>query len=308
MHRLNVQDAGVVIDHEHRWQICPVPNTITHPFYLRTKLAVEWIVALALFLVATPLLAAMAVLAKVSSPGPALYSQTRVGRGGRLFVMYKIRTMRHNCEAATGPVWSGKDDPRVTGIGRFLRDTHLDELPQLWNVLAGSMSLIGPRPERPEVVARIEREIPQYARRLLVRPGLTGLAQVQLPADTDLRSVRQKLAYDLFYVRGLSVWLDLRIALATVLHLTGLVFEAAARLSLRSQKSVVEHEIRSTELASLPANAMSVKQITEELLPVAVSTMDVGFRIDGDADRSTLAVAARNISQPAGNLTSASTR
>jgi lipopolysaccharide/colanic/teichoic acid biosynthesis glycosyltransferase len=158
---------------------------------------------------------------KLTSRGPALYAQRRLGKGGRPYVLYKLRTMTHDCEKKTGPRWSTPGDPRVTPLGRILRRTHLDELPQLWNILRGEMSLIGPRPERPEFVSALEGALPCYRQRLLVRPGVTGLAQVQLPADTDLQSVRRKLAYDLYYIRMLSPGLDLKIVACTSLHVLG---------------------------------------------------------------------------------------
>jgi lipopolysaccharide/colanic/teichoic acid biosynthesis glycosyltransferase len=127
--------------------------------------------------------------------------------------------MFYNCESLTGPKWSTPGDSRVTLIGRFLRKTHIDELPQLWNVLRGEMSLVGPRPERPEFAAGLEKALPLYSNRLLVRPGITGLAQIQLPPDIDIKSVRRKLAHDLYYVRTLSPWMDIRILLATALGL-----------------------------------------------------------------------------------------
>jgi lipopolysaccharide/colanic/teichoic acid biosynthesis glycosyltransferase len=134
--------------------------------------------------------------------------------------------MAHNCENATGPVWATKDDVRITPLGRILRDTHLDELPQIWNVLCGHMALIGPRPERPEIVARIGREVPDYYDRVQVRPGVTGLAQMRLPADTDLASVRLKLSHDLYYIHNLSPMMDLRIAVCTVFYFVGTTAEA----------------------------------------------------------------------------------
>jgi lipopolysaccharide/colanic/teichoic acid biosynthesis glycosyltransferase len=134
--------------------------------------------------------------------------------------MYKIRSMVVDSEKH-GACWSKPGDPRITRIGRFLRKTHLDELPQLWNVLCGHMSLVGPRPERPEFVPSLEQAIPRYRERLLVRPGLTGLAQVQLPPDTDLDSVRRKLAYDLFYIRHASLSLDVRLIIVTAFYLLG---------------------------------------------------------------------------------------
>jgi lipopolysaccharide/colanic/teichoic acid biosynthesis glycosyltransferase len=171
----------------------------------------------------------MAALVRLTSSGPAFYFQTRLGRGGRHYRICKLRTMRHDCEARTGAVWSVPGDVRVTPIGRILRDTHLDELPQLFNVLCGHMALIGPRPERPEIVCRIEREVPDYRQRLRVRPGVTGLAQMRLPADVDVAGVRRKLAHDLDYIRRMSPVLDLRIAAATVRY-----FVAAAADAVRS--------------------------------------------------------------------------
>ena len=138
--------------------------------------------------------------------------------------------MIHNCESLTGPRWSMPGDPRVTRIGAFLRASHLDELPQLLNVLRGEMSLIGPRPERPEFVPELERELPGYWQRLAVRPGVTGLAQVQLPPDSDLTSVRRKLAHDLYYIRHLSPWLDLRLLVCTAFYAMGLPFGVAGKL------------------------------------------------------------------------------
>jgi lipopolysaccharide/colanic/teichoic acid biosynthesis glycosyltransferase len=179
--------------------------------YAGCKAALDFTAALALFVLSAPLLLVLALLVRLTSRGPAFYTQIRVGRHGRPFKIYKLRTMTHACERQTGPRWSPPGDSRVTPFGRFLRKTHLDELPQLLNVLKGDMSLVGPRPERPEFFPALEQEIPRYRERLQVRPGVTGLAQVQLPPDTDLDSVRRKLAYDLYYIRHLGPWLDLRI-------------------------------------------------------------------------------------------------
>jgi lipopolysaccharide/colanic/teichoic acid biosynthesis glycosyltransferase len=194
------------------------------------KVTGEFVFALLLLLVTGPLLVVALLLVKLTSRGPVLYSQTRVGRGGRPFTIYKVRTMYHQCESLTGACWSRPGDARITPLGRWLRRSHIDELPQLWNVLRGDMSLIGPRPERPEFVPQLEQAVPLYHARLAVRPGLTGLAQVQLPPDTDLESVRVKLAYDLYYVRQASCWLDLRIHLATALHIVGVPFTLIRRV------------------------------------------------------------------------------
>jgi lipopolysaccharide/colanic/teichoic acid biosynthesis glycosyltransferase len=166
-----------------------------------------------------PAIALAALFVKLTSRGPAFYLQTRVGRYGKLYTMYKLRSMVHNCERFSGACWAKANDPRVTAVGWILRKLHIDELPQLWNVLKGEMSLIGPRPERPEFLHELETAVPHYRLRLMALPGITGLAQVQLPPDTDLESVRCKLPHDLYYVRHASPWLDMRIYFATVLHL-----------------------------------------------------------------------------------------
>jgi lipopolysaccharide/colanic/teichoic acid biosynthesis glycosyltransferase len=189
--------------------------------YLWVKTGIEWVVALILLVLAAPVMVALAILVKLTSDGPIGYSQYRLGRFGKPFQLYKFRTMSHRCEAGTGPVWAVANDPRVTRVGRWLRDTHLDEIPQLWNVLRGQMSLIGPRPERPEIAAQIEQTLPAFRDRLLVRPGITGLAQMRLPADSDLDTVRRKLSHDLYYIRHLSAGLDARLALSTPLRLLG---------------------------------------------------------------------------------------
>lgn len=166
-----------------------------------------------LLLAALPLMAATALLIKLDSGGPVLYAQERVGEGGRTFTLLKFRTMQHNAEEATGPVLAVANDGRVTGVGRLLRPLRLDELPQLFNVLKGDMSLVGPRPERPEFVARHERENPYYRCRHLVKPGITGLAQVMAKYNSN---VQDKLYYDLVYIRHYSVLLDGKILLQTI--------------------------------------------------------------------------------------------
>lgn len=200
--------------------------------YGPVKFVGDFTCALVLIILTAPLLAFAALLVKLTSRGPVLYTQTRLGRFGQPFTIFKLRTMQHNCEAASGPKWSCPGDSRITPLGRFLRKSHLDELPQLWNVLRGDMSLIGPRPERPEFVPSLEDALPGYRDRLLVRPGITGLAQVQLPPDTDLNSVRRKLAHDLYYIRTLSWWLDFRILLATGTQFVGIP-SVLARFVLR---------------------------------------------------------------------------
>jgi lipopolysaccharide/colanic/teichoic acid biosynthesis glycosyltransferase len=164
-----------------------------------------------------PVILLALLLVRMTSRGPTIYTQKRLGRHGRSFTIYKIRTMYQNSEP-NGPRWCVPGDSRVTPVGRLLRWTHVDELPQLINILQGEMSLIGPRPERPEIIEGLERALPGYRRRLLVRPGVTGLAQVLQPPDTELGMVRSKLFFDLHYLDHWSFWLDLRILLATMLH------------------------------------------------------------------------------------------
>jgi lipopolysaccharide/colanic/teichoic acid biosynthesis glycosyltransferase len=199
-------------------------------WYVRAKRFADLAIALLLLLPIAPVVLLAALLVRLTSRGPAFYTQTRVGLDGRLFTIFKLRTMRHNCEAASGPRWSLPGDPRVTLLGRVLRVSHLDELPQLWNVLKGDMSLIGPRPERPEFIPQLERALPTYRQRLRLRPGVTGLAQVLLPADTDVESVRRKLAHDLYYITHLSFWLDCRLLLCTALYALAIPFRITTRL------------------------------------------------------------------------------
>jgi lipopolysaccharide/colanic/teichoic acid biosynthesis glycosyltransferase len=209
-------------------------------WYLPCKYAVEFVVAFCLLALTSPIILLVALLVKLTSSGPAFYAQTRSGKWGRPFSIYKLRTMHHNCEAKSGPQWSKPGDARITPLGRFLRRTHLDELPQLWNVVRGDMGLIGPRPERPEFIPTLAQTLPHYTDRLLVRPGMTGMAQVQLPPDTDMASVRRKLAYDLYYVRYVSFWLDLRILAGTSFYLLRLPLDLLPRLGLIPPRRVVE--------------------------------------------------------------------
>lgn len=190
--------------------------------YVVLKPVMDAVLAAVLLFLTAPLILLAALLIKLTSRGPAFYLQKRVGRGGRLFVIYKLRTMYRDCEAATGAVWCRAGDPRITPLGRILRATHIDEFPQLLNVLLGEMSLSGPRPERPEIVENLRARLDGYTRRLAVRPGITGLAQVQLPPDTCLEEVRQKLVCDLYYIEHLGAALDLRILICTGLFLIGI--------------------------------------------------------------------------------------
>jgi lipopolysaccharide/colanic/teichoic acid biosynthesis glycosyltransferase len=185
------------------------------------KPALDRLIALALLIVTSPILAIAMLLVKLTSRGPALYTQERLGRDGRLFTIYKIRSMYQNSEAGSGPRWCLPNDPRVTPVGRFLRASHIDELPQLWNIFRGELSLVGPRPERPEIATDVERSLPEFRARLSVRPGLSGLAQVQQAPDTSLETVRRKLFYDQYYIANVGLGMDLRILVATALYVVG---------------------------------------------------------------------------------------
>jgi lipopolysaccharide/colanic/teichoic acid biosynthesis glycosyltransferase len=223
-------------------------------WYFRCKRGGEFVGACLLFVLAAPIIVLTAALVKLTSRGPAIYSQTRQGKGGRPFTLYKLRTMAHDCEKQSGVRWSTPGDPRITLLGRWLRCTHIDELPQLWNVLRGDMSLVGPRPERPEIAGKLAWALPHYYDRLAVRPGVTGLAQVQLPADTDLDSVRRKLAYDLYYIRRVGFWLDLRLITCTALRMVGVPFFTLGKLFVLPDRSAIEnaYEIRAAKAVSVP--------------------------------------------------------
>ncbi len=173
--------------------------------------------AFSLLIVVSPIMFITAIVVWLSSRGPIIFRQERLTKGGSIFTLLKFRTMVDGAERGTGAVWAANDDPRVTRLGRFLRRTRIDELPQLFNVIAGDMSLIGPRPERPEFAARLAKEFPSFNRRLEVKAGITGLAQVGTGYAACMRSYRKKLALDLIYIQNRCVMLDLRIALKTVL-------------------------------------------------------------------------------------------
>jgi len=190
--------------------------------YAEFKRAMDILFALPCLIVAFPIIAVLAALVKLTSKGPGFYVQERVGKDGRVFRMLKLRTMVVDAEANSGPVWATKNDPRETWLGRILRRTHLDELPQLWNVLKGDMSVIGPRPERPVFVERFKRDIPNYTDRLAVRPGITGWAQVKHVYDRDVDDVREKVRYDCEYIERMGLAIDLHILIATTRRVLGL--------------------------------------------------------------------------------------
>ena len=179
------------------------------------KRAVDVMIAGIGLVLAAPLIVVTALLVKIGSPGPVLYRQERVGEKGRIFELYKFRSMRADAEDGT-PIWAKENDERVTGVGRFIRLTRLDEMPQLWNVLRGDMSFVGPRPERPYFVDQLAAAIPFYMERHTVKPGVTGWAQVKYRYGASIEDAMEKLRYDLYYVKHLSIVFDLTIVIDTV--------------------------------------------------------------------------------------------
>ena len=192
---------------------------LTNTGNIITKRTLDIVGSLAGIVITSPIMLIVAILIKVTSPGPVIFKQERVGLHNRPFQMYKFRSMIQQLPEEEGKAWTVRDDPRVTGIGRFLRRTSLDELPQLFNILKGDMTLVGPRPERPGWVEKFREEIPRYMVRHQVRPGLTGWAQVNgLRGDT---SIRKRIDYDLYYIENWSLSLDIKIILMT--FVTGFV-------------------------------------------------------------------------------------
>ena len=185
------------------------------PYTRLTKRTFDLAVASLGLLLVAPLLPVLVLLVR-TTPGSIIYRQIRLGEGARPFTMYKFRTMRSDAEASGRPQFAQEHDPRATRTGRMLRQTHLDEIPQLWNVLKGDMSIVGPRPERPEFVEMLERDVPFWTRRLLVKPGITGWAQLRANYAFDVDSTAEKLSYDLWYLRNRNVVIDLAICAQTV--------------------------------------------------------------------------------------------
>lgn len=180
------------------------------------KRLLDVVLATAGLLFTAPVLPLIALAIRLDSNGDVFFTQTRVGENGKPFKLYKFRSMRQDAEVASGAVWSPEDDPRITTVGRFLRKSRLDELPQLFNVLRGEMSLVGPRPERPEFVSSLEEEIPYYSKRHVLKPGITGWAQVMYPYGASVEDSLVKLKYDLYYIKNFSLFFDIRIIVDTI--------------------------------------------------------------------------------------------
>ena len=183
---------------------------------LAAKRGLDIVVAALGLLIASPILLLVTIAVRLTSNGPAFYHQQRVGQGGRIFTVHKFRSMRQDAEAGTGAVWAQSKDPRITPIGGFLRRTRLDELPQLWNVVIGDMSMVGPRPERPEFVCQLTEKIPFYGLRHSVRPGVTGWAQVRYTYGASIEDAMEKLQFDLFYIKHMTVAFDVFVLFSTI--------------------------------------------------------------------------------------------
>lgn len=182
--------------------------------YFHFKRPVDIVGVIIISVILVPIILAFIALVRLTSKGPIFYSQLRCGKEGKPFKMYKIRSMIVDAEM-DGAVWACDDDPRITSVGHVMRKLHIDELVQIYNVLRGEMSLVGPRPERPEYVEVLKERIPGYEHRMLVLPGMSGFAQLNFPGDTDIDDVRHKLVLDLEYIETASFWLDVRMLAAT---------------------------------------------------------------------------------------------
>jgi sugar transferase (PEP-CTERM system associated) len=187
-----------------------------HPWNALAKRGVDFVFSILMLALTWPLMIATAIFVRFDSPGPILFTQERVGRDGKPFTLFKFRSMRADAEKVSGPVWATQDDPRITKSGKFIRKTRLDELPQLFNVLAGHMSLVGPRPERQHFVDDLTKKIPYFKQRHIVKPGLTGWAQINYRYGSTFEDAVQKLQFDLFYIKNQSLLFDLSILFNTV--------------------------------------------------------------------------------------------
>ncbi len=232
-----------------------------HLFYIKKiKRLLDIIISAMGLITGAPLVALGALAIKLTSPGPVLYRQTRSGRFGRTFSMTKLRTMHVDSEKA-GAVWAGKSDPRITWVGGFLRRYRIDEIPQLWQVLCGHMSFVGPRPERPEIITQLAREIPYYEERQMVQPGITGWAQVSYPYGASVLDARRKLEYDLYYMKHMSVFLDVFILLDTVRTILAGGARVASKRTTSQSETILEWErLKATEApVATPANPLKLE-------------------------------------------------
>jgi exopolysaccharide biosynthesis polyprenyl glycosylphosphotransferase len=217
LHVCEVYSGNVPVDFVNEETLMNVSFSTGFPIVSQAKRAMDIVIALVALLLFSPIVVVVSFLVKLSHPSASVfYRQTRVGQFGRPFTIFKFRTMAPDAESRTGPVWSAKGDARVTRLGSVLRTFRVDEIPQFVNVLRGEMSMVGPRPERPELIGELEKRIPYFSERLNVLPGLTGWAQVRYPYGSTIEDARRKLEYDLYYIKHLSLRLDLQIILSTL--------------------------------------------------------------------------------------------
>lgn len=224
----------------------PAPRSASPEYrssYFHFKYAADRLVGTGLLIICAPLIALLWIAVKLTSRGPGLYFQTRVGLQGEPFRVVKLRTMGIDAEDGDNVQWCQRKDPRITPLGKILRKTHLDELPQLWNVARGEMCLVGPRPERPEITKSLEKLIPDYHLRHSVKPGVTGLAQVNLEPDTNLNITRRKQILDLRYIDNANLFLDARMLIATSLKMLFLSGASTIRLTGLKQ-TITDAELR----------------------------------------------------------------
>jgi exopolysaccharide biosynthesis polyprenyl glycosylphosphotransferase len=212
----------VISGHLKTHQIFGVPLIVLLQHHMpgwqaQIKRIFDIMVSLSILVLGAPAWLFLAALIRITSPGAAIFKQERVGQNGRVFIMMKYRSMYQDAEKRTGPVWASEQDPRITPLGRFLRKTRLDEIPQFINVLKGEMSIVGPRPERAYFIETLKEEIPWYVRRIKMKPGITGWAQVKHKYDATIEDVKQKVLYDLYYFENMSLILDLKIIVRTLL-------------------------------------------------------------------------------------------
>jgi len=255
-----------------------LPDPVVPSPYFRWKRLLDVALVAGLLVPCLPVLGALVLLVRLTSRGPGLYRQSRVGKDGRPFKLYKIRTMRHDAESQTGPMWSRPGDSRITGVGVIIRRFHLDELPQLFNVLKGEMSLVGPRPERPEFVRALSTAIPGYDNRLRVPPGITGLAQLNLPPDTNLCCVCRKVVLDTDYIQRAGLLLDLRLLCCTFAR----VFKLSNAMTLRPLGLMREVRIQDCHVESGNGNGEMGTDTVEERCPAIKRLTEIMGELEVD--------------------------
>ncbi len=252
----------------------------TPSVYFRIKPVVETCLTFLLLVIVLPLLALVSLLILVMDGRPIFYRQVRVGKNHRHFLIWKFRTMLRDAEKGTGPVWSTQSDARVTTLGRWLRATHLDELPQVLNVVAGHMHLVGPRPERPEFVVKLNQDIPGYDRRHAVRPGITGLAQVKQGYDSCVGDVARKVSLDVAYIETATLAHDLKILLLTIPYVSGEVFSVVRRKMQSDKVKATElHRVEKRDESEYSLELQIQREINDQIESVhSVATSTSGVR------------------------------